>query len=115
MRSSPLTTMPPMIASSWPRLTFLISPLKDTERTAKSSDQAGQIENRSVSPRLKGAPRSAPWALAFAITPWYVPAPSTSSRFLWKLRAPIAPSASTPSVIAMLTKPITTAQRWTVK
>src|SRR3989440_5926685 len=111
----PAQIIAPVMPSSWPRLTFLISPLKDTELIAKRIENAGQIRKLIVEPKLKPGLRFVPPLLAVAITLSNAPVPARASKLLLKLKTPAAVSASTIISSATLASAIQTDQRWKVK
>ena len=97
----PAQIIAPVMPSSWPRLTFLISPLKDTELIAKRIENAGQIRKLIVEPKLKPGLRFVPPLLAVAITLSNAPVPARASKLLLKLKTPAGerPNGPVPSAI----------------
>src|SRR6266480_5936719 len=65
---APAQTMAPVMPKSWPRFTFLISPLNETELIAKRIENAGQIRKFKVDPKLKLGLRSVPDPCAVEMT-----------------------------------------------
>src|SRR3977135_3915331 len=76
---APAHTIAPVMPNSWPRFTFLISPLNETELIAKRMENAGQIRKFKVDPKLKAGLRSVPDPCAVEITVSYAPEPASAS------------------------------------